>query len=180
VKRKLVQASKFLALVLRHQPQRIGLAVDDAGWARVSELIGCARRSGVELSEAVITEVVEKNEKQRFKLSEDGTKIRASQGHSLPIDLGLEPVRPPDVLYHGTATRFLPSIRERGLTSRGRQYVHLSPDEDTATRVGQRHGQPVVLRIQAALMYAHGHEFFLSENGVWLTREVPLQFVDFG
>ena len=177
--RKLVKVSKFLSLVLRHQPERIGVSLDEAGWARVSELVKCAHRAGMSLSEAVIAEVVQKNDKRRFTLSEDGSRIRANQGHSLSVDLGLDPIEPPDFLYHGTATGFLRSIHEHGLRRGQRQHVHLSPDEKTATRVGQRHGKPVVLRIRSGAMYARGHAFFLSANGVWLTEQVPLGYIEF-
>ena len=176
--KKLVRTSKFLALVLRHEPRRIGLSLDEGGWASVPELIERATSAGVTLTADSLKEVVEQNDKGRFSLSEDGLRIRAVQGHSLPVDLGLDAVEPPRVLYHGTAKRFLTGIRDQGLTSRGRQHVHLSPDEPTAGRVGQRHGKPVVLRIQSGEMCADGYEFFLSENSVWLTGEVPPQYID--
>ncbi len=177
--KKLVRTSKFLALVLRHEPQRIGLALDEGGWASVLELIERASSAGVTLTADSLKEVVEQDDKGRFSLSEDGLRIRAVQGHSLPVDLGLDAVEPPRVLYHGTAKRFLTGIRDQGLASRGRQHVHLSPDEQTARRVGQRHGKSVVLRIQSGEMCADGYEFFLSENSVWLTGEVPPQYIDF-
>ncbi len=174
-----IETSKFLALVLRHRPERIGLELDEAGWARVSDLIECARRAGMDLSADTLREVVERNEKRRFSISEDGQKIRAVQGHSLSVDLGLEPIAPPELLYHGTTIRFVASIRDQGLKSRGRQHVHLSPDEKTALEVGARHGKPVVLRIEAGKMDAHGYEFFFSENGVWLTSDVPPEYIEF-
>ena len=177
--RRLIKVSKFLTLVLRHQPGRIGLSLDQGGWAEVAELIECAQRTGMSLSEALITEVVQRNAKQRFTLSEDGLRIRANQGHSRPVDLGLDPIGPPEFLYHGTAMGSLRSIREHGLKRGRRQHVHLSPDEGMAVRVGQRHGPPVVLRIHSNAMYARGHAFFLSENGVWLTEEVPLGYIEF-
>ena len=176
---KLVHTSKFLALVLRHQPQQIGLSLDEGGWASVGELIERARAAGVTLTEDSIKEVVERNDKGRFSLSEDGLLIRAVQGHSLQVDLGLDATEPPRVLYHGTAEQFLEGIRDMGLTSRGRQHVHLSRDEQTARKVGRRHGEPVVLRIESGGMFDDGHEFFLAENGVWLTGEVPLHYIDF-
>ena len=179
MEKRLVKISKFLSLVLRHQPERIGFRLDEQGWVQVSELVDGARRAGVELSIELVQEVVQKNDKKRFKMSEDGSKIRASQGHSIPIHLGLDPVEPPEVLFHGTASPFLPSIREKGLTRRSRQHVHLSPDEKTATRVGRRHGKPVVLRIQAKRMHDQEYVFFFSENGVWLTERVPPSFIEF-
>ncbi len=179
MEKKLVRISKFLALVLRHQPERIGLSLDEGGWASVSELIERASAAGVTLTADSLKKVIEQNDKGRFSLSEDGLRIRAVQGHSLQVDLGLDGVEPPRVLYHGTAKRFVEGIRDRGLTSRGRQHVHLSPDAPTARKVGQRHGEPVVLRIRSDEMCADGYEFFLSENGVWLTGEVPPRYIDF-
>ncbi len=173
-----VRISRFLSLVLRHRPEAIGLELDEAGWARVPELIRLAREHGRELSETVIREVVENNDKRRFSLSDDGSRIRARQGHSLRVDLGLEPAAPPEVLFHGTATRFLDSILRRGLVKGKRQHVHLSADEVTARAVGRRHGGPVVLRIEAGRMHADGHAFYLSENGVWLTDHVPIDYFE--
>ncbi len=177
--RKLVRVSKFLSLVLRHKPETIGLSLDQGGWARVDELIVASNRSGVSLDEGLLREVVEQNDKQRFAFSNDGLRIRASQGHSIPVDLGLEPLVPPEFLYHGTATRFLESIKKRGLVPGNRLHVHLSPDEPTAVRVGQRHGKPVVLTIRAGHMYANGFTFYLSANGVWLTEKVPAEYIKF-
>jgi putative RNA 2'-phosphotransferase len=177
--KKLVRISKFLSLVLRHKPETIGLSLDRGGWARVDELIAAANRAGMPLDQASLQQVVEQNDKQRFAFSDDGRRIRASQGHSLPVDLGLEPLAPPQVLYHGTATRFLNSIQRQGLVPRGRTHVHLSPDEPTAVRVGQRHGKPVVLRVQARRMHQDGFRFYLSANGVWLTQKVPVEYLVF-
>jgi putative RNA 2'-phosphotransferase len=177
--RKLVRISKFLSLVLRHKPETIGLYLDQGGWARVDELIVASNRSGVPLDEGLLREVVEQNDKQRFAFSDDGLRIRASQGHSIPVELGLEPLVPPEFLYHGTATRFLQSIRRQGLAPGRRNQVHLSPDERTAVRVGQRHGNPVVLTVQAGRMYANGFTFYLSANGVWLTERVPAEYIKF-
>jgi len=177
MRHELVKISKFLSYVLRHRPDAIGLALDEGGWAAVDELIGRAAAAGRRLDRQRLQEVVETNDKQRFVLSEDGQRIRASQGHSIAVDLGLQPLEPPQVLYHGTATRFLAAIREQGLSPRSRTHVHLSADHDTAVRVGQRHGKPVVLVIDAAAMHAAGFRFFLSENGVWLTESVPHRFL---
>jgi putative RNA 2'-phosphotransferase len=145
----------------------------------VDELIVQANRHGVALTPAVLERVVRLNDKQRFAFSEDGLWIRASQGHSISVDLGLEPVEPPAVLYHGTADRFIPSIREKGLLAGRRDHVHLSADEATAVKVGQRHGRPLVLRVRAAEMQAAGHLFYLSANGVWLVGHVPAGFLLF-
>ncbi len=177
--KRLVKSSRFLSLVLRHDPGRIGLTLDEAGWADVGELIAGAQRHGVQLSREVIREVVRNNDKKRFTLTADGNRIRARQGHSISVDLGLEAVEPPEVLYHGTATRFLDSIREQGLVRGARQHVHLSGDEATAVRVGQRHGRPAVLHVRSRAMRDAGHVFMLSENGVWLTDAVPVDFIDF-
>ncbi len=178
MKKQLVRTSKFLSLVLRHRPEAIGLELDEAGWAPVAELIRLAGEHGRELSESLIREVVETNDKRRFSLSEDGQRIRARQGHSVRVDLGLEPVAPPDVLFHGTAKRFLDSILRHGLIKGKRHHVHLSSAEATARAVGQRHGSPVVLRVRAGRMQRDGHAFFVSENGVWLTDHVPVEYLD--
>jgi putative RNA 2'-phosphotransferase len=175
----LVRISKFLSLVLRHKPQAIGLSLDPHGWARVDELLAKANAHGAALTRDVLLRVVRENDKQRFALSEDGQLIRASQGHSLRIDLGLEPAVPPELLYHGTATRYVASIREQGLLAGKRDDVHLSPDEATALRVGQRHGKPVVLTVEAGLMHRAGYRFYLSANGVWLTEHVPAEYLVF-
>jgi putative RNA 2'-phosphotransferase len=168
-----------MSLVLRHDPAKFGVELDSAGWARVDELLAAAARAGVPLDEAALRRVVEENDKKRFALSDEGAMIRASQGHSVAVDLGLEPVEPPAVLFHGTATRFLDSIRREGLVPGTRQHVHLSADEATATTVGARHGRPAVLRVDAARMHAARHRFFLSANGVWLTEAVPPEYLIF-
>jgi putative RNA 2'-phosphotransferase len=173
------RVSKFLSLVLRHKPGKIGLALDDQGWADIGELIEKARASGVALTRELITEVVATSDKQRFALDTKGERIRANQGHSIAVELGLEPAAPPAMLFHGTAKKSLPAIHAEGLKRGRRQHVHLSPDEETAIKVGRRHGRPVVLRIAAARMAATGHAFFLSTNGVWLTDCVPSEFIAF-
>ena len=175
----LVKASKFLSLVLRHKPEQIGLTLDREGWADVDELIERARTHGMLLTRETIAEVVRTSDKQRFALDEKGERIRANQGHSVEVDLGLEPIAPPAVLFHGTAIGSVASIRKKGLHAAQRQHVHLSPDEATAIRVGQRHGRPVVLRIDAAAMHGAGLAFFRSTNGVWLTDSVPTEFIEF-
>ena len=175
----LVKASKFLSLVLRHKPEQIGLTLDREGWVGVDEVIERARAHGMLLTREIIAEVVRTSDKQRFALDEKGERIRANQGHSVEVDLGLEPIAPPAVLFHGTAIASVASIRKKGLHAAQRQHVHLSPDEATAIRVGQRHGRPVVLRIDAAGMHVAGHRFFRSTNGVWLTDSVPTEFIEF-
>jgi len=176
---RLVQLSKFLSYVLRHRPERVGLSLDEGGWARVDELLQAAHQAGVSLSEELLRQVVEQSDKKRFAFSEDGLRIRADYGHSIPVELGLQPVAPPEFLYHGTAKRFVASIRRQGLRRRGRNYVHLSPDEHTAIGVGQRHGKPVILVVQARRMHETGFTFYRSESGIWLTEEVPPGYILF-
>jgi len=175
---ELVKVSKLLSLILRHKPEEIGLPLDAEGWADIEELLRLASQRGKRLTRSVLEEVVESNDKKRFAISEDGLRIRAQQGHSISIDLGLTPQQPPALLFHGTATRFLESIRRKGLLPGSRQYVHLSRDEETAVKVGQRHGKPVVLRIVSGAMFDQGHVFYLSGNGVWLTEHVPPAFIE--
>lgn len=175
----LVKLSRFVSLVLRHKPGAIGLSLDAGGWAGVDALITAAQRAGVPLTRERLAQIVAQNDKQRFAFSPDGQKIRASQGHSLPVDLGLPPVVPPEVLFHGTAGRFLPGIRARGLVRGRRQHVHLSSDEATARAVGGRHGSPVVLRVLAGRLHAAGGVFYQSANGVWLTEGVPPEYLVF-
>lgn len=179
MQKNLVKISKFLSLVLRHKPSTVGLTLDPGGWVQVDELLAAANNTGVPLNKDVLRQVVEQNDKQRFSLSADGSKIRANQGHSIPVNLDLEPVFPPEFLFHGTATRFLKSIQKQGLLPKGRNQVHLSPDKPTATKVGQRHGKPVVLTVQSGQMHESGFTFYRSANGVWLTDKVPVEFLLF-
>lgn len=174
-----VKVSKFLSLILRHQPETIGLTLDENGWAEIDVLIALANKNGRRMSRDLLDRVVSDNDKKRFAISEDGRRIRASQGHSVEIDLALPAAQPPAVLYHGTASRFVESIRADGLHSGNRQHVHLSLDTQTATKVGQRHGKPVILIVRSQEMSAAGHQFYLSANGVWLTERVPVEFIDF-
>ncbi|ELR99198.1 RNA 2'-phosphotransferase [Gloeocapsa sp. PCC 73106] len=169
--------SKFLSLILRHQPEQIGLSLNSAGWADVEQLINLANQQGIKINRCLLEDIVKTNDKQRFSFNEDKSKIRANQGHSLSIDLGLSPQEPPEFLFHGTATRFLDSILAKGLIGMKRQYVHLSIDESTALKVGKRHGKPVILLIKAGDLYRAGFTFFLVENGVWLTESVPPNFI---
>ncbi|MHC4202810.1 MAG: RNA 2'-phosphotransferase [Planctomycetota bacterium] len=177
MKRDLTGTSKFLSYVLRHRPDEIGVELDPAGWARVAELLDACRRHGTEITREELEEVVATSDKQRFSFSPDGERIRANQGHSVAVDLGLEPLDPPALLYHGTVTRFLDSIRKQGLVRKSRQHVHLSPDEETARRVGMRRGRPVVLVIEAGRMRRDGYVFYVSANGVWLIDAVPQQYI---
>ena len=175
-----MSVSKFLSLVLRHEPQRIGITLDEAGWTDVDGLLAAAARHGNPFTREELLHVVATNDKKRFALSDDGTRIRASQGHSVSVELGYEPSEPPEKLYHGTATRFVESIRGEGLRPGERQHVHLSTTPEIATGVGQRHGKPVVLTVRAGAMHRAGYAFYVSANGVWLTPSVPVEFLEFG
>lgn len=169
--------SKFLSLILRHQPETIGLKLDENGWADVEELRERSAKKKVYFSLEELDEVVETNNKKRFAFNEDKTKIRASQGHSINIDLALEALQPPDFLYHGTAEANISSILEKGIEKRSRQHVHLSTDKETATKVGMRHGKPIILTIRTGKMYEDGIAFYLSANGVWLTEFVDPKYI---
>lgn len=169
--------SKFLSLILRHKPEEIGLALDPNGWAVIDELIALAGLRGTQISRTQVETIVAESDKQRFAISADGMKIRANQGHSVDIALGLAPQTPPEQLFHGTATRFLESIRESGLRPASRQHVHLSSDATTAEKVGSRHGKPVILTVESGQMARDGNLFYLSANGVWLTEGVPAKFL---
>jgi len=161
--------------VLRHHPERIGLALDPAGWIEVDALLAALAAHGRPLRRSELDRMVSTSDKQRFEVH--GGRIRAAQGHSIPIDLGLPAMTPPPVLYHGTVDRFLASIRSHGLEPGSRQFVHLSTDEETAAGVGARRGRPVVLRIDAAGLHATGAPFYRAANGVWLTKHVPPQWI---
>jgi putative RNA 2'-phosphotransferase len=169
---KLVRLSKRMSRHLRHAPEEIGLRLDPAGWVDVDDLL-----AALGVSRADLVEVVARNDKQRFAFSSDGRRIRANQGHSVAVRLGLPPVEPPAVLHHGTAARFLPAIMRDGLRPMNRHDVHLSHDVRTARRVGARRGNPVVLQVDAAAMHADGYEFHVSDNGVWLTAAVPPRYL---
>jgi putative RNA 2'-phosphotransferase len=171
------QLSKFLSFVLRHQPDTIGLSLDQQGWASVEDLIAKGNTAGTQFSREDLLRVVETSDKKRFSLSNDGQRIRAAQGHSVAVELGLSPQEPPSVLYHGTAMRFVASILVEGLTPQTRQQVHLSVDEATAHRVGQRHGKSAILKVEARYMHAKSFKFFIADNGVWLTDHVPPEFL---
>lgn len=175
-----VKVSKFLSLILRHSPATIKLKLDENGWADIDELLAGAASHGTKINRTLLEEVVADNDKKRFTISDDGKRIRANQGHSVKgVDLELVPVSPPDVLYHGTASRFAASIRDKGLVPGSRHHVHLSADSATAVSVGQRHGVPVVLTIQARALHEQGQPFYLSANGVWLTGPIDKRFITF-
>ncbi|MBU1821955.1 MAG: RNA 2'-phosphotransferase [Bacteroidetes bacterium] len=172
------KTSKFLSLVLRHNPGKIGIELDTNGWASVPDLLDKINGSGHNLTMAELVQIVETNKKKRFAFSDDYQKIRASQGHSVHVDLGYEKRNPTAVLYHGTVEKNLPAIFERGLLKRNRHHVHLSPDIITAQKVGMRHGKPIILKIDAKTMSTLGYDFFVSDNGVWLTDFVPPEFLE--
>ena len=166
-----------MSLVLRHKPEHIGLTLDGEGWADVEELTKKALESGLILDRPTLRQIVEQAEKKRFSFSEDGKKIRANYGHSIPVSLGEESSEPPEFLFHGTAKKFLSSIETEGLGPGTRQYVHLVEDKTTASEVGRRHGEPVVLVIRARAMYEKGYRFFRTESAIWLTKEVPAEYI---
>ena len=176
--RRLVKVSKYLAKHLRHRPERLGLQIHPGGWVEVDALLDACRRASFELSYEELVEVVARNDKRRFSFDPSGTRIRANQGHSVTIDLQLQPAEPPDVLYHGTGQTTVEVILDEGLQPMGRHHVHLSPDVGTAIKVGARHGRPTVLQIDAGRMHADGATFFRTENDVWLTDHVAVDYLD--
>lgn len=175
-----MRLSKYISLVLRHRPGMISLVLDEAGWADVDALLVGMQQHGYSIDHAQLERVVAENDKQRFAFNAEHTRIRANQGHSVQVQLGLAVRIPPDLLYHGTAAKNIESIRKYGLLKGKRHAVHLSPDIDTARKVGQRHGQPVVLAIQAGRMAVDGFEFTCSQNGVWLVERVPPEYITEG
>jgi putative RNA 2'-phosphotransferase len=174
-----VKISKFLSLVLRHQPETIGITLSGDGWVRVDDLLAAMESHSFSVSLEELQFVVETNDKQRFSFSHDGTSIRANQGHSVEIDLRYEASVPPEILYHGTAEQSLASIRKQGLLKGKRHHVHLSELKETARAVGSRYGRPIVLRVASEKMSREGHLFFRSANGVWLTEHVPVHYIEF-
>jgi len=172
----IVSTSKFLSLILRHNPSAIGIALDEHGWADVGELIsGIAKKQ--EFTMRDLEEIVNTDNKRRYSFNEDKTKIRANQGHSIDVDVELEEKIPPKVLYHGTGEKYVESIDRIGLIPKARQYVHLTDNKKTAIDVGKRHGEPVVYVVNTEKMLRGGHKFFLSANGVWLTKSVPAEYL---
>ncbi|MFZ6757479.1 RNA 2'-phosphotransferase [Undibacterium sp. Ji50W] len=169
--------SKFLSFILRHQPESMGIELDEQGWTSISKLIGQAGLHGKSIKLADVQEAVKTSDKQRFAISEDGLMIRANQGHSVKVDLALPQTTPPEILFHGTASRFVASIMKDGLRPGSRHHVHLSAKQETAKTVGARHGVPVILTVRAKAMHDAGHTFYLSANGVWLCDTVPPQYL---
>jgi putative RNA 2'-phosphotransferase len=177
MQKRQVRISKFLSLILRHKPEKIGLTLDEAGWAVVDDLLQACRDHGFPLTLTELETVVAENDKARFSFTPDRSRIRANQGHSTAVNLGYEPVAPPDYLFHGTTERFWPAIQVEGLLKRSRHHVHLSLDMETARRVGARHGRPLILRVDSGAMQRNGHLFYQSANGVWLTDAVPPRYL---
>lgn len=177
MRKSLISKSRFISLVLRHDPGLIGLALDANGWANVAELLSKATAHGTHLTASELAEIVETNEKKRFDLDVSMNRIRANQGHSVEVDLELVPSQPPEQLYHGTARENRDSILAQGLNRGARQHVHLSTEIATATNVGTRHGPPIVLIVASGDMCRNGYKFFLSKNGVWLTETVPSEYL---
>ncbi len=171
--KQLTHISKFLSLVLRHQPETIGIQLDEQGWTCIEELLEKANHYGVRLDRKTLNHIVATNPKKRFAFNDTLDKIRASQGHSIDIELGYTNQKPPEMLYHGTGEKSVQSITATGLEKRSRQHVHLSSDPETAIKVGQRHGKPYVFKVLAEKMCLDNYPFFLSANGVWLTDHVP-------
>ena len=173
---KYKETSKYISLILRHKPEVIGITLDEHGWANVDELIeGVSRTHPLDM--AALELIVAEDEKQRYSFNEDKTLIRANQGHSIPVDVELDEKEPPEVLYHGTGEKSVSSIDRQGLIPKSRLYVHLSRDEETAVKVGSRHGKPVIYKVKSGEMYRDGYKFFCSVNGVWLTKEVPVKYL---
>lgn len=192
----LTNTSKFISLILRHKPETIGISLDEHGWANVDELIAGIRHhfsdgdtnkersicesdgaNRQEFNMEMLREIVRTDNKQRYSFNEDETLIRANQGHSVPVDVELEEAEPPEELWHGTGEKYVPAIDEQGLIPKSRLYVHLSKDSDTAVKVGQRHGKPVLYVVKAGEMHRDGYKFYLSKNGVWLIKEVPVKYL---
>ncbi len=172
------KTSKFIALILRHKPETIGITLDEHGWANVQELIDGINATGKHhLNMELLEEIVRLDEKQRYSFNEDRSLIRANQGHSIPVDVELKETLPPKMLYHGTGEKYVPSIDEQGLIPKSRLYVHMSADKETAKTVGSRHGKPVIYEIDCKSMSDDGYRFYLSENHVWLTKAVPAKYL---
>lgn len=169
--------SKFISLILRHNPDAVGISLDNHGWADVGQLIAGIKKAGHKINMDILEEIVRTDEKGRYSFNEDKTLIRANQGHSILVDVELQEKEPPEILYHGTACKSLGKIMCDGLKPMGRLYVHLSKDIDTAIKVGQRHGKPVVLEVHSGEMYRNGIKFYLSENGVWLVKSVETKYL---
>ena len=176
-KKQITHISKFLSLVLRHKPETIGIELDQNGWTDVDTLLKNSNNYGIKFDKEILKHIVETNSKKRFAFNETFDRIRASQGHSIEIELGYTSQKPPEILYHGTSEKSVQSILDTGLEKQSRQQVHLSADIETGIKVGQRHGKPFVFKVLAEQMYNDKFEFFISDNGVWLTDNVPAKYL---
>ena len=172
----LKETSKFLSLILRHKPEVIGISLDEHGWANVDELIRGISKTR-EFNMDMLEEIVRTDNKQRYSFNADKTLIRANQGHSIPVDVELEVVEPPEILWHGTGRKYVSSIEKMGLIPKKRLYVHISDNKETAYQVGQRHGEAVIYKVLAGKMQEDGYTFYRSKNGVWLTEKVPVKYL---
>lgn len=173
----LTETSKFLSLILRHKPETIGITLDKQGWANVDELIAGINKTR-KFDMNLLEEIVRTDQKQRYSFNEDKTLIRANQGHSLPVDVQLDVAKPPQILWHGTGEKYVRSIEQTGLLPKSRLYVHLSSDRETANTVGKRHGKAVIYQVHSGKMQADGYTFYRSKNGVWMTKEVPVCYLE--
>lgn len=176
---ELKKKSKFLSLILRHQPEKLGITLDESGWVDVEVLLAAMSQQGKGMSRATLNTVVQSNDKQRFSFNADGTRIRANQGHSISVDLGYTTAVPPEILFHGTPEKFIELISREGLKKMNRHHVHLHVDEQTSIAVGRRRGRPVLLKVRAREMHQAGCEFFVTPNQVWLTDSVPVEYIEF-
>ena len=174
---KLTLIGKYISLILRHKPEVIGIKLDEHGWADVNELISGIKKDHKEFDIENLKEIVRTDNKQRYSFNDDGTKIRANQGHSINVDVELEEKEPPEILYHGTCRKYMESIEKQGLIPKSRLYVHLSSDKLTANNVGARHGEPVIYEVDAKRMFKDGYKFYMSANGIWLVRKVPVAYL---
>lgn len=169
--------SRYMSLILRHKPDIIGISLDEHGWANVNELINGIAKNNAGFNMESLEEIVRTDSKQRYSFNDDKTLIRANQGHSIPVDIELEEKEPPEYLYHGTGEKYVESINRQGLIPKSRLYVHLSKNVKTAESVGERHGRPIVYLVHSGKMYKDGYKFYLSANGVWLTKKVPVEYL---
>lgn len=176
--KQITHISKFLSLVLRHKPETIGIELDQNGWTDVDTLLENSNSYGIKVDKDILKQIVETNSKKRFAFNETFDRIRASQGHSIEIELGYTSQKPPEILYHGTSEKSVQSILDKGLEKQSRQQVHLSADIETAIKVGKRHGKPFVFKVLAEQMYNDKFDFFISDNGVWLTDTVPTKYLE--
>ena len=174
----LTNLSRYMSLILRHKPEVIGITLDEHGWANVNDLICGIEKNNPGFNMDILEQIVRTDSKQRYSFNDDKSLIRANQGHSVNVDVELKEKEPPEYLYHGTGEKYVKSINQDGLIPKSRLYVHLSKDIKTAENVGKRHGKEVVYRINSGQMYRDGYKFYLSENGVWLIKEVPVKYLE--